>query len=132
MESKWVLTSNQKKVRFRNLIKKRKSESEKTSTETSEVDQNEERGVLNDEPNSNEPTSNRRYPGNESEASSRNEGNSSSDSSMSSFGLGTSKRSKQGTVNNNNLENVSVIFLSLSYFSDSFFTNYCREVRRKN
>ena len=97
MESKWVLTSNQKKVRFRNLIKKRKSESEKTSTDPSEVDQNEERDVLNDEPNSTEPTSNRRYPGNESETSSRNEGNSSSDSSMSSFGLGTSKRAKQGT-----------------------------------
>ena len=109
MESKWVLTSNQKKVRFRNLIKKRKSESEKTSTETSEVDQNEVRGVLNDEPNSDEPTSNRTYPGNESETSSRNEGNSSSDSSMSSFGLGMSKRSKQGAVNNSNLENVSVI-----------------------
>ena len=123
MESKWVLTSNQKKVRFRNLIKKRKSESEKTSTEPSEVDQNEELGVLNDEPNSGEPTLNRRYPGNDSETSSRNEGNSSSDSSMSSFGLGTSKRSKQGTLHNVNLENVAILFVFKSSFIFIFFSN---------
>ena len=122
MESKWVLTSNQKKVRFRNLIKKRKSESERTSTDPSEVDQNEELGVLNDEPNGGEPTLNRRYPGNESETSSRNEGNSSSDSSMSSFGLGTSKRSKQGTLHNVNLENVA-IFVFKSSFIFIFFSN---------
>ena len=32
MEPKWVLTSGQKKIRFRNLLKKRKSEKHNTNT----------------------------------------------------------------------------------------------------
>ena len=33
MEPKWVLTSGQKKIRFRNLLKKRKSEKHHTNTD---------------------------------------------------------------------------------------------------
>ena len=38
MEPKWVLTSGQKKIRFRNLLKKRKCEKKKSTSEGSSED----------------------------------------------------------------------------------------------
>ena len=52
MEPKWVLTSSQKKIRFRNFLKKRKSG--KVGDEKPQVNPSEDLGPISEEHNSDE------------------------------------------------------------------------------
>ena len=94
MDPQWVLTPGQKKVRFRHLMKRRKSDI--ANADADENGQNDTQDNLNNEENSNDSAANISH-----EDGSDNycaEASSSSQSSMSSYGKYFSKSYKDGRV----------------------------------
>ena len=94
MDPQWVLTPGQKKIRFRHLMKRRKSDIRNTDAE--ENGQNDAQDNLNNDENSNESVANISHEDGSDNCGA--EASSSSQSSMSSYGLYASKTYKDGRM----------------------------------
>ena len=106
MDPQWVLTPGQKKVRFRHLMKRRKSDI--ANADADENGPNDTQDNLNNDENSNDSAANISH-----EYGSDNycaEASSSSQSSMSSYGIYASKGYKDGMVYDKLLHLSSFVF----------------------
>ena len=94
MDPQWVLTPGQKKVRFRHLMKRRKSDIANAGAD--ENGPNDTQDNLNNDENSNESVANISHEDGSDNCGA--EASSSSQSSMSSYGLYASKTYKDGRM----------------------------------
>ena len=112
MDPQWVLTPGQKKIRFRHLMKRRKSDIRNTDAEGN--GQNDAQDNLNNDENSNESVANISHEDGSDNCGA--EASSSSQSSMSSYGLYASKTYKDGRMYEN------TVFMKFYLYSYTYNT----------